>query len=54
MVSRANAEKALGADLAFNGTIYCGCGGYIVTYFIENYDFVDMVVIPHNPGNTWN
>ncbi|KAF1932591.1 mannitol 1-phosphate dehydrogenase [Didymella exigua CBS 183.55] len=54
MVPRADAEKALGADLALNGTIYCGYGGYIVTYPVENYDFVNMVAIPHDVGETWS
>ncbi|KZM28420.1 Salicylate 1-monooxygenase [Ascochyta rabiei] len=50
MVPRVDAEKALGADHAFNGTIYCGYGGYIVTYPVDNCDFVNMVAIPHDPG----
>lgn len=54
MVPRADAERALGADLAFNGTIYCGYGGYIVTYPVENYEFVNMVAIPHDQGETWS
>ncbi|KAH6616537.1 mannitol 1-phosphate dehydrogenase [Boeremia exigua] len=53
MVPRLQAEKALGADSAFNGTIYCGYGGYIVTYPVENCDSVNMVAIPHDPGKTW-
>ena len=53
MVPKVDAEKALGANFAFNGTIYCGYGGYIVTYPIENCDFVNMVAIPHDPGKTW-
>ncbi|KAF3002085.1 hypothetical protein E8E13_009597 [Curvularia kusanoi] len=53
MVPKTHAEKALGADLALNGTIYCGYGGYIVTYPIENCDFVNMVAIPHDPGKAW-
>lgn len=54
MVPRADAERALGADLAFNGTIYCGYGGYVVTYPVENYGFVNMVAIPHDHGETWS
>lgn len=54
MVPRADAEKAIGADLALNGTIYCGYGGYIVTYPVENHDFVNMVAIPHDQGETWS
>ncbi|KAJ4382140.1 hypothetical protein N0V86_002469 [Didymella sp. IMI 355093] len=54
MVPKADAEKALGANLAFNGTIYCGYGGYIVTYPVENYDFVNMVAIPHDQGEIWS
>ncbi|KAF1365307.1 mannitol 1-phosphate dehydrogenase [Lizonia empirigonia] len=53
MVPKADAEKALGANLAFNGTIYCGYGGYIVTYPVEDCDFVNMVAIPHDPGEAW-
>ncbi|KAF9696900.1 hypothetical protein EKO04_004840 [Ascochyta lentis] len=56
MVPRVDAEKALGADLAFNGTIYCGYGGYIVTYPVENCNFVNMVAIPHDLDEApiWN
>ncbi|KAF2633698.1 mannitol 1-phosphate dehydrogenase [Macroventuria anomochaeta] len=53
MVPKTDAEKALGSDLAFNGHIYCGYGGYIVTYPVENCDFVNMVAIPHDSGETW-
>ncbi|KAJ8117234.1 hypothetical protein OPT61_g1524 [Boeremia exigua] len=53
MVPKSDAEKALGADLAFNGTIYCGYGGYVVTYPVDNCDFVNMVAIPHDPGEKW-
>ncbi|KAF3032227.1 hypothetical protein E8E12_003901 [Didymella heteroderae] len=54
LVPRADAEKALGAELAFNGTLYCGYGGYIVTYPVENCDFVNMVAIPHDQGEGWS
>lgn len=53
MVPKVEAEKALGADLALNGTIYCGYGGYVVTYPVENCDFINMVAIPHDQGETW-
>lgn len=53
MVPKADAERALGADSASNGTIYCSHGGYVVTYPIENGDFVNMVAIPHDAGQTW-
>jgi len=54
MVPKADAERALGGDFAFNGTIYCGYGGYIVTYPVENGEFVNMVAIPHDPGKVWS
>lgn len=53
LVPKFDAEKALGGDLAFNGTIYCGYGGYIVTYPVEDYNFVNMVAIPHDQGENW-
>lgn len=53
MVPRADAEKAVGADAAFNGTLYCGYGGYIVMYPVEKGNFINMVAIPHDPGESW-
>ncbi|KAF2644794.1 FAD/NAD(P)-binding domain-containing protein [Massarina eburnea CBS 473.64] len=53
VVPRAEAEKALGADLARNGQLYCGYGAYIVTYPIEHGDFTNMVAIPHERGESW-
>lgn len=53
MVPRIDAEKALGAESAFNGTLYCGYGGYVVTYPVEKGDFVNMVAIPHDSGERW-
>ncbi|KAH7070167.1 mannitol 1-phosphate dehydrogenase [Paraphoma chrysanthemicola] len=52
VVPKADALKALGPDLALNGQIYCGHGGYIVTYPIENGDFINMVAIPHQKADS--
>ncbi|RYF46883.1 MAG: hypothetical protein EOO38_13265, partial [Cytophagaceae bacterium] len=51
IVSRADAETALGADMVLNGQIYCGHGAYIITYPIEDGDFINMVAILHDQGN---
>jgi salicylate hydroxylase len=53
MVPRAEAEKALGLELARNGQLYCGYNTYMVTYPVEHGDFTNMVAIPHDPGDAW-
>jgi salicylate hydroxylase len=53
MVPRAEAEAALGADLARNGQIYFGYGGYIVTESVAHGEFTNMVAIPHEPDESW-
>ncbi|KAF2177526.1 mannitol 1-phosphate dehydrogenase [Zopfia rhizophila CBS 207.26] len=53
MVPRAEAEKALGKELACNGQLYCGYGAYIVTYPVEHGEFTNMVAIPHEKGDSW-
>jgi salicylate hydroxylase len=53
---KAAAEAALGTDLALNGHIYCGYGAYIITYPIDHGESVNIVAIPHDPGDapwTW-
>ncbi|PSN67384.1 mannitol 1-phosphate dehydrogenase [Corynespora cassiicola Philippines] len=53
MVPRAAAIEALGPELAGNGQIFCGYGAYIVTYPVERGEFVNMVAIPHDEGESW-
>lgn len=53
MVPRVEAEAALGPELARNGQLYCGYGAYVVTYPVENYEFTNMVAIPHDSGESW-
>jgi salicylate hydroxylase len=53
MVPKAEAEKALGAELARNGQLYCGYGAYIVTYPVEHGEFTNMVAVPHDTGDEW-
>lgn len=58
VVPRQEAEASLGAHLALNGQIYCGYGGYIITYPISHGAYINMVLMPHddnthnNPVNT--
>jgi len=53
MVPKADAEQALGAELARNGQLYLGYGAYIVTYPVENCEFTNMVAIPLDSGESW-
>ncbi|KAG9191732.1 salicylate hydroxylase [Alternaria panax] len=55
MVPGEEAKKALGAEMAMNSQLYCGYGGYIVTYPVEHGQFINMVAIPHDQSftSTW-
>ncbi|KAI8930396.1 hypothetical protein NX059_012476 [Plenodomus lindquistii] len=46
MVPKADMEAALGPELAGNGHLYCGYGGYFVTYPVVNGEYVSMTAIP--------
>lgn len=48
VVSKADVEAALGADLAFNGHAYAGYDTYIISYPIENGELVNMVGVLHD------
>jgi salicylate hydroxylase len=54
LIPRVEAEKAVGPELARNGQMYCGYGGYIVSYPVEHADFTNMVAIHHEPGDVWS
>ncbi|KAF2462859.1 mannitol 1-phosphate dehydrogenase [Lindgomyces ingoldianus] len=54
MVPKADAEKALGKELARNGQLYCGYGAYVVTYPVEHGDFTNMVAIPRESGESYS
>jgi salicylate hydroxylase len=54
VVPKADAIEALGADLVLNGHIYCGYGGYIITYPIEHGELINMVAIPFDKKETWD
>jgi salicylate hydroxylase len=60
MVPGPEATEALGAELAFNSQLYCGYGGYIVTYPVDHGAHVNMVAIPRDDNSgttsssTWN
>ncbi|CAG5144236.1 uncharacterized protein ALTATR162_LOCUS1506 [Alternaria atra] len=55
MVPGEEAKKALGVEMAMNSQLYCGYGGYIVTYPVEHGQFINMVAIPHDRSftSTW-
>jgi salicylate hydroxylase len=55
VVPKAEAVKALGVDLVLNGHIYCGYGGYIITYPLEHGELINMVAIAYDDKNkTWD
>jgi salicylate hydroxylase len=56
LVPGEEAKKALGAELALNSQLYCGYGGYIVTYPVEHGEFINMVAMPHDQSftSTWD
>lgn len=47
-------EKALGRELTFNGQMYVGKGGYIVTYPVDHGRLVNVVASRSKPGSTWD
>ncbi|OAK97946.1 mannitol 1-phosphate dehydrogenase [Phaeosphaeriaceae sp. SRC1lsM3a] len=54
VVPRAAAIAALGEEYALNGHVYCGYGGYIITYPISLGEQVNIVAIPHGTSETWD
>jgi salicylate hydroxylase len=53
VLPKADAVEALGAEVVLNGHIYCGYGGYIITYPIELGELINMVAIPYDKNETW-
>jgi salicylate hydroxylase len=56
MVPGKEAKRALGTEMAMNSQLYCGYGGYIVTYPVEHGEFINMVAMPHDRSytSTWS
>jgi len=56
MVPGNEAIQALGEELALNSQLYCGYGGYAVTYPVEHGKFINMVAMPQDgPSKSiWN
>lgn len=53
VVPREAAIAALGADFALNGHMYCGYGGYIITYPISLGSQINVVAVPHDVNLEW-
>ena len=53
LIPRDAALKALGEELACNGQLYCGYGGYIITYPVEHGEFINIVAVRRKNGATW-
>jgi salicylate hydroxylase len=50
LIPREVAVKTVAGEAAVNGTIYCGYGGYIITYPVEHGRLVNMVANKHREG----
>jgi salicylate hydroxylase len=48
VVPKAHAVELLGIDSVLNGHIYCGYGGYIITYPIEHGKLINMVAVTYD------
>ncbi|OCL07500.1 mannitol 1-phosphate dehydrogenase [Glonium stellatum] len=53
LIPRDAALKALGEELACNGQLYCGYGGYIITYPVEHGELTNIVAVRRKDGATW-
>lgn len=53
VVPREAAIEALGEDFALNGHVYCGYGGYMITYPISLGEQINVVAVPHNVEEEW-
>jgi salicylate hydroxylase len=49
LVPRDVATEVLGTELAENGQMYCGYGGYIITYPVEHHALINMVAVRRKP-----
>ncbi|KAI1571614.1 UbiH 2-polyprenyl-6-methoxyphenol hydroxylase [Pyrenophora tritici-repentis] len=56
LVPGSEAIKALGEDMTLNSQLYCGYGGYVITYPIEHGKFLNVVAMPQDvpPNRSWN
>ncbi|ESZ92757.1 hypothetical protein SBOR_6869 [Sclerotinia borealis F-4128] len=54
MVPSDVARKAIGDDLALNGQLYLGYGGYMISYPVEHGDLINMVALKKAEGMEWN
>jgi salicylate hydroxylase len=48
VVPKADAVELLGVGPVLNGHIYCGYGGYIITYPIEHGELINMVAVAYD------
>ncbi|EKG18343.1 Monooxygenase FAD-binding protein [Macrophomina phaseolina MS6] len=54
MVSSAAFEKAMGRESTFNGQMYAGRGGYIITYPVDHGKLINVLASRSHPGSTWS
>jgi salicylate hydroxylase len=53
LIPRDIAIRTVGKETSTNGTIYCGYGGYIITYPVERGQLVNMVADRQMTGGAW-
>ncbi|RMZ71745.1 mannitol 1-phosphate dehydrogenase [Pyrenophora seminiperda CCB06] len=51
MVPGDEAIETLGKEMALNSQLYCGYGGYVVTYPVEHGRFINMVAMPQDEAS---
>lgn len=54
LVPEAIAREALGDELAMNGQLYCGYGGYIMSYPVEHGKFINIAAVRQKGDLEWD
>lgn len=54
LILRHEADEILGEENSGNGNIYCGQGGYVITYPVDHGKLVNMVAIRLKEDMTWD
>ncbi|KAI9648173.1 hypothetical protein NHQ30_002805 [Ciborinia camelliae] len=54
MIPRDVAREAMGDDLALNGQLYLGYGGYMITYPVEHGKLINVVAVKRTEGIEWD
>ena len=53
LVPRTVADEVLGAELAGNGQLYCGYGGFVITYPVDQGKLINMAAVKQTQKKEW-